>query len=330
MNQRVSYGITRKVSKVCIVLFASLMMSAVAVSQEKNPLTVTLSHGIVTQDAPIPAIPDDQSQQCPPFSTIQGHQPDGKYLPCPVVAEAGVPFNGWIVTQNACGGDNIRGIVAQSQFTTVGPLNDPGYPDSKTENFDIYYSGPQGSWPDREHLGGSHVWQDPGQWSIGGQARVDCDRKGTQHWWLTPMIGAQATVFEPTAPQSITALGNGASPGKTYHQFGRVTLFSSAPASGSLVMLTTEKPNVIDVQTKFATTGLQGAGSGLVYSSTYLYVPPGQQSADFDVLVASSATPGDVVKIFAKCVGIPGNWKITNECDEVNKHPQVLRVTITP
>jgi hypothetical protein len=42
-----------------------------------------------------------------------------------------------------------------------------------------------------------------------------------------------------------------------------VTLFDPAPDSGSLVMLTTEKPGVLDLQTQFGETGLQGASPSL-------------------------------------------------------------------
>jgi hypothetical protein len=327
------YGATRKASIICIILLASHVMSAVVVAQEtapkKNPLNVTISRGFITQDAPIPAIPDDQTQNCPPWETMNPPRM-GNYLPCPVVAQAGVPFNGWIATQALCSGDRIEKIYAPSTFTTSGPSDDSGNPIQFTEDFPIYYDA-NGHWPDLEHLGGSHLWEVPGKWSIGGQAVAICDHHNTNPWHPYD-IGAQATVFAATAPESITALGNRADQGQTYHNFARVTLYDKAPASGSLVMLMTGEPEVlpkvIDVQTQFATTGLQ-LGTNIVYLSTYLYIPPGQKYADFDLLVAASAHAGDVVGIYAKCVGEPKNWIITNHCDKVNQSPRVLKVTIT-
>ena len=335
MNIRIQPSTGIKVSVVWIALFASQMMS-IAVAQQQSPsavslpagtASITLPDGTVAQDAPVPELPYNGDQQCPPH---QHWGQLGAYQACTVVAQAGVPFRGWIVTQNLCANDNIKAILAHTPFQTVGPVNDPGFQNPTTQDFDINYPGPNGSWPQRLHIEGSHLWQDPGQWSIGGNAFTICIKHDDGDWFYNFAINAQATVFEPVAPKSITALGGSASPGHTYQKFGKVTLFEKAPASGSLVMLMTEKPRVVDLQTQFGTTGLQGAGSNVVYFSMYVYVPAGQDSADFDALIAASATPGDVVKIFAKCVGIPGNWKITNKCDEVNKHPQVLKVTITP
>jgi hypothetical protein len=108
-----------------------------------------------------------------------------------------------------------------------------------------------------------------------------------------------------------------------------VTLFDPAPASGILVKMTVNKLGILDVITELGKTGLQAPAS-VFYVSTYLYIPPGKQAADFDIVVAASATPGDDVRIATECVGIPGNWRINNHCNAVNKHPQVLRVTITP
>jgi hypothetical protein len=48
---------------------------------------------------------------------------------------------------------------------------------------------------------------------------------------------------------------------------------------------------------EYGRTGLQGAGSKVIYVSTYVYVEPGQMSADFDALVAASAEVGDEIKI---------------------------------
>jgi hypothetical protein len=109
-----------------------------------------------------------------------------------------------------------------------------------------------------------------------------------------------------------------------------VTLVDAAHASGSLVKLTIEKLGIADIITQFGRTGLQGAGTDVFYVSTYVYVPPGQPSATFDLVVAADAHAGDDVKIFAKCVGIPGNWRIDNPCKDLYKHPLELKVTITP
>jgi hypothetical protein len=335
MNRHGHSGGLRRVCGICAALFVLHVFSVAVLAQEnsqkKNPLNVTLAHGNVIQDPPLPAIPDDQTQNCPPWETMRPPKL-GKYLPCPVVAQAGVPFNGWIATQALCGGDAIDSIGALiAPFTSTGPLGATVDPNTVfTEEFDIYYNAP-GPWPDKEHLAGSHVWQVPGQWSISGTATVICVHNGPHFYYNFPM-GGQATVYAATAPKSITALGTKSDPGQAYHNFGRVTLFDKAPASGSLVKLMTDKPaklpKVIDVQTQFATTGLQ-LGTDIVYLSTYIYIPPGQQYADFDLLVAASAQPGEIVEISAKCVGEPRNWVITNHCDEVNLNPQILRVTIT-
>jgi hypothetical protein len=336
MNERIRYGIARKVRTVCIVLFASHIMS-VAVLCQKQPqdvvtlpdgmAAITLSDGREVQDAPVPDLPYNPDQQCPPWTRVNQL---GQYTPCNVVAQAGVPFRGWIANQNLCGGDRIDAILAQTPFKTAGPANDPAYPTPPaTEDFDIYYF-PNGSWAERLHLGGTHVWQDPGQWSISGSAWTHCAKANGAHWDYYFPINVQVTVSQPTAPESITALGRKASPQQTYHPFGTVTLFDPAPASGSLVKLTVEKLGIVDLVTQFGRTGLQGAGTGIFYVSTYIYVPPGQKSADFDLVVAAGAHPGDDVEIFAKCVGIPGNWRIDNHCKVVNKNPQVLKVTVTP
>jgi hypothetical protein len=109
----------------------------------------------------------------------------------------------------------------------------------------------------------------------------------------------------------------------------RQPLFVGLPKSAQAVKLTVDKLGILDVITEFGRTGLQSPAS-VFYVSTYLYIPPGKQSADFDIVVAASATPGDDVSIATKCVGIPGNWRINNHCNAVNRHPQVLKVTITP
>ena len=339
MSQSVRSGLTRSLRLVSIVVLVSHLMVVAAVSQEK-PQVVTIPEGNAAvmlpggnqvQDAPVPDLPYDGNQHCPPWSTMYPPA-QGKYLPCSVVAQAGVPFRGWIATQALCNGDHIDAIIARNPFQTAGPMNDPSYPTPpSSQDMDIYYF-PNGSWPEKEHLGGIHVWEDPGQYSFTGVAWTDCLRPYGIHWFFNFPISSQSTpvmVYEPTAPQSITASGK-ASVGQPYPHYGKVTLFDAAPASGSLVKLTIEKLGLLDLITPFGRTGLQEAGSGIFYVSTYVYVPAGQTTADFDVVVAASAPVGDTVKIFAKCVGIPGNWRINNHCNEVNKQPQVLKVTITP
>jgi hypothetical protein len=293
---------------------------------------IKLTDGRDVQDAPVPDLPYNGDQQCGPWQRVNTL---GYYNPCNVVAQAGVPFRGWIAGQNLCGGDHIDAIVAidHDPFQTTGPVPNPAYPiPSTTDDFDIYYY-PNGSWPERLHMNGDHLWQNPGVYSISGRAQTVCLRPYNRQWIYFFPINATATVFEPTAPQSITTPGGGkATAGGNLPGFGRVTLFNNPPASGSLVLLTVDKLGILDLVTQVGTqslrTGLQQT-SGVYYVSTYVYVPAGQQFADFDVVVAASAQPGDEVTVSAKCVGIPGNWKINSHCDEVNKQPQVLKVRIT-
>ncbi|MGO9988927.1 MAG: hypothetical protein ACLPSY_09170 [Steroidobacteraceae bacterium] len=300
---------------------------AIAIAIQATLLSsISYSLDEIAHDPPIPAIPDEMTQQCPPFNQLQATN-SSSYLPCPIVAQAGVPFNGWIATIRWCGPNTIEGAGAQSSFVTQGPLDKYGYPNYTTEQFDTYYE--KNTWPQKEHLGGMHVWRDFGQYSIEGQGRVECVRNGI-YTFNFPAFVARATIFEPVAPSEITAAGKQAAPGYLYSQFGTVKLVEAAPASGTLVLLTTERPNVVDIQTNFATTGLQGAGTNIVYSSTYAYIPPGHISADFNLLVAASANVGEVIVISAKCVGVPGNYSITNQCNAVNKTPKVLKLKIAP
>jgi hypothetical protein len=341
MNQRNRYGITRKVRTVSITLFALYMMSVVVLSQQQYPRVVPasippgmaaikLADGRDVQTAPVPDLPYNGDQQCGPWQRVNTL---GYYNACNVVAQAGVPFRGWIVSQNLCGGDHIDAIVPidHDPFQTTGPAPNPQYPiPSTTADFDIYYF-PNGSWPEKMHLNGDHLWQNPGTYSISGRAQTVCLRPYNRQWIYFFPISATATVSEPTAPQSITTpQGGKAIAGGTYPNFGRVTQFSDTPvpASGTLVLLTVDKLGILDLVTPFGRTGLQQTG-GVNYVSTYVYVPAGQQSADFDVVVAASAKPGDEVTVRAECVGIPGNWKIPSHCDEVNKQPQVLTIRIT-
>jgi len=297
----------------------------VAVELQTGQATLTLDDGRVVQEAPVPDLPYDPNE-CPEW-----HVPKtvGSYIACNVVAQAGVPFRGWIVNQSLCGGDHIDAILARTPFQTSGPAPDPSYPTpSVSEDIDIYYFS-NGSWPEKLHLGGSHEWQEPGRWSISGNAWTDCLKPYNRHWYYNLPVSTQAMVFEPQAPQAISALVQKVSSRQTYHAFGRVTLFDPAPASGTLVKITVDKLGILDVITPFGRTGLQ-APAGVFYVSTYLYIPPGNQTADFDIVVAASANPGDDVRIATKCVGIPGNWRINSHCNAVEKHPQVLRVTIAP
>lgn len=323
-------------SEAFVIAVILLMMWGLVSSQEKasqkvvvelqtGQAALTLDDGREVQEAPIPDLPYDPNE-CPPLNVPQTL---GAYVACNVVAQAGVPFKGWVVNQSLCGVNHIDAIHARTPFQTSGPAPDPVYPTpSVSEDFEIYYF-PNGSWPEKLHLGGSHEWQMPGKWSISGTAWTDCLKPYNIHWYYNLPITTQATVFEPQAPQAITALVQKASPRQTYHPFGRVTLFDPAPPSGTLVKLTIEKLGILDVVTEFGRTGLQAPAS-VFYVSTYLYVPPGKQYADFDIVVAASATPGDDIRIVTKCVGIPGNWRINNHCNAVNKNPQVLKVTITP
>jgi len=340
MTQRVRYSLSRRVLTACITLLTLHMMSSPVLSQTNAPrvapasipagmAAITLPDGREVQDAPVPDLPYDENQACGPW---QVPKTLGAYTPCTVVAQAGVPFRGWIVSQNLCGGDHIDGIISDTRnpFQTTGPAYEEPYPiPSTTEAFDIYYF-PNGSWPEKLHLNGDHIWQNPGQYSISGGAFTDCLKPYNRHWFYDFPITVKATVYQPTAPQTITTPGGGkAVAGASYTGFGRVTLFDPAPASGSLVLLTIDRLGVLDMVTPFGRTGLQAAGTGVYYVSTYVYVPPGQTTADFDVVVAAAAQVGDEVSVFAKCVGIPGNWKINNHCDLVNKQPQVLKIKIS-
>lgn len=133
-----------------------------------------------------------------------------------------------------------------------------------------------------------------------------------------------------------------------YTQFGRVTLIEKAPASGTMIELITDKPGVVrasgcefnrcsprqdtgprvvDVQTRFATTGGQPGETGLEYSSTYAFIPPGKETADFNLLVAVAAHIGEVAKISAVCVGASSS---INKCQLLNVPSRVLTVTVAP
>ena len=260
MNQSNRDGITRKVRTVSITLFALHMMSIAVLSQQQIPrvapasipagmAAIKLADGRDVQSAPVPDLPYNGDQQCGPWQRVNTL---GYYNPCNVVAQAGVPFRGWIVGQNLCGGDNIAAIVAidHAPFQTIGPAPNPPYPiPSTTEDFDIYYY-PTGSWPERLHLNGDHLWQNPGTYSISGRAQTICIRPYNRQWPYLFPITVQANVYEPTAPQSITTpRGGKAIAGGTYPGFGRVTQFSDipVPASGSLVLLTVDKLGILDL-----------------------------------------------------------------------------------
>ena len=299
---------------VCFVAFYATSLSVTAASQASSGYA-----------PPIPAIPDELTHNCPPFAPLQASNSDG-FVPCTVNAQAGVPFHGWIATVRVCGANRIANIGAQEPFSTTGPLAKYGYPNVQSRDFELYFL-PDGSWDDREHLGGDHLWKDAGQYSIAGPARVSCQRN-TQSLFSFPTMNFSATVYEPVAPSSIVALpGKKAAPGYLYTQFGRVTLIDKAPPSGTMIELTTDKPNVVDVQTNFATTGHQGADSRSEYLSTYAYVPPGKDTVEFNLLVAAGAGLGEVAVVSAKCVG---NYQTINQCNKINTDPRILQVTVAP
>jgi hypothetical protein len=290
-------------------------------------LSATVANGDASiREPPIPPIPDEATQKCPSFEPLKASKSFG-HEACPIVAQAGVPFHGWIATIRWCGPDRVDSAGAQTSFTTTGPLNKFGYPEYTTEEIGSFYD--TATWDQKEHLGGDHVWSSPGEYSVGGQARAVCNHNGLITFNF-PQFTAQATVFAPVAPASLVVLGKEPKAGFMYLQFGRVELIEKAPDSGTIVLLSTDKPSTADVQTNFATTGLQSATSTVVYSSTYAYIPPGKLTADFNLLVAASAKVGDSFIISAKCVGRPGNYPITNACDQVNKAPKTIKLIVAP
>lgn len=214
---------------------------------------------------------------------------------CTLNVQAGIPYSGKVGEYRSCPGQR------NLHFSVIW--------DSTRKSFDLQDSDRNGV------LSGTHTWTTPGEYQLrvesryatanSGRAlqrRVDsstnCAARGSS-------ASAPVHVFAPAPPISMFISARKLHSGHTYTDAGAVALRGPAPPSGMLLMLETNQPGKVDVQTSFGRTG---PGK----RRTYLWIKPGSNTRSFDVIVASGVRAEFEAEIRSDCAGavVP-----KSECD---------------
>lgn len=213
---------------------------------------------------------------------------------CTLNVQAGVPYSGKVAEYRSCAGES------DLSFSVIW--------DSTTKSFAVQ---------DQHHdgvLSGTHTWTIPGEYQLrieagattnsvqasqgGVDSKTECATRGRSAF-------APVHVFAPMPPVSMFISARKLHSGHTYTNAGAVALRQPAPPAGMLLMLETNQPGKVDVQTSFGRTA---PGK----KRTYLWVKPGSNTRSFDLIVASGVPEEFEAEIRSDCAGtiVP-----KSECD---------------
>ena len=202
---------------------------------------------------------------------------------CTLNIQAGIPYSGKLATYRTCAGkpSELRFSVFWDGITTRSGLK---------------YDGVQ-----RGVLLGTHTWMNPGDYQLkieladrdsrdrSAGANADCSMKDSSG-------SGVVHVFAPQPPSSMFISARKLQPGRTYKNAGAVALRQAAPASGTLLVLETDQPGKVDVQTSFGRTE---PGK----RRTYLWIEPGTNTRPFDLIIAADVPKDFQAEIKSDCAG---------------------------
>lgn len=202
--------------------------------------------------------------------------------PCTLNVQAGIPYSGKVAQYRRCPEEKDPHFSASW--------------DSTTKVFDLK--------DDHDSvLSGTHSWRTPGDYQLRIESRPATRRASQSHADPSKNCATRGSsasapvhVFAPAPPISMFISARRLHSGRTYANAGAVALREPAPPSGMLLMLETNQPGKVDVQTSFGRTG---AGK----NRTYLWIKPGSNTRSFDLIVASGVPEQLEAEIRSDCAG---------------------------
>lgn len=205
---------------------------------------------------------------------------------CTLNVQAGIPYSGKIAEYRVCPGEKLR-FTASWESTA----------DKSKVREDDHSPG---------ILVGTHTWESPGNYRLRIQSdavTLRSDLASPRREGRTPNCATRGSsgsgvvhVFPPSPPISMFISGRNLQPGRTYPNAGAVALRQAAPPSGTLLILETNQPGKIDVQTSFGRTGRSR-------KTTYLWVKPGSNTRSFDLILAPGLPEEFEAQIKSDCAG---------------------------